>query len=70
MSDSNVFAELQDEFINEALFLLEQYEQSLLTLETQENKNDTMSLIFRVAHSIKGGAASWSERSFCLFARS
>jgi two-component system chemotaxis sensor kinase CheA len=58
LSDSNVFAELQDEFINEALFLLEQYEQSLLTLETQESKNETMSLIFRVAHSVKGGAAA------------
>lgn len=52
------FEELQSEFLEESSFLLEQYEEAMLELESGDTADETMSLIFRVAHSIKGGAAA------------
>jgi len=52
------FEELQAEFLDESSFLLEQYEESMLELENGEAAESTLAQIFRVAHSIKGGAAA------------
>lgn len=52
------FEELQSEFLDESSFLLEQYEESMLELESGEAAEQTLAQIFRVAHSIKGGAAA------------
>jgi two-component system chemotaxis sensor kinase CheA len=59
MSDDNsFFVELQSEFLNESAFLLESYEESMMSLETGANPAEDLSQIFRVAHSVKGGAAA------------
>jgi two-component system chemotaxis sensor kinase CheA len=52
------FEELQAEFLEESAFLIEQYEESMLELENGEAAASTLAEIFRVAHSIKGGAAA------------
>lgn len=52
------FEELQSEFLDESSYLLEQYEEAMLELETGEAADQTLAQIFRVAHSIKGGAAA------------
>jgi two-component system chemotaxis sensor kinase CheA len=57
-SDNAFFAELQTEFLTEAAFLLETYEESMLGLESGTNPQEDLAQIFRVAHSIKGGAAA------------
>lgn len=58
MSDNAFFAELQTEFLNEAAFLLESYEESMLGLENGDDPHSYLTQIFRVAHSVKGGAAA------------
>jgi two-component system, chemotaxis family, sensor kinase CheA len=52
------FEELQSEFLDESSYLLEQYEEAMLELETGDAADQTLAQIFRVAHSIKGGAAA------------
>lgn len=58
MSDNSFFAELQAEFLAESAFMLENYEESMLGLENGENPLEDLAQIFRVAHSVKGGAAA------------
>ena len=58
MSDNAFFAELQTEFLNEAAFLLESYEECMLGLENGDDPNAFLTQIFRIAHSVKGGAAA------------
>lgn len=59
MSDSKAFfEEMQSEFLTEADFMMEQYEESMLHLESGSNSKDDLTQIFRVAHSIKGGASA------------
>lgn len=58
MSQDVFFAELQQEFLSESSFLLEQYEEGMLALEGGSAPDEIMAQIFRVAHSIKGGAAA------------
>jgi two-component system chemotaxis sensor kinase CheA len=58
MSQDVFFAELQQEFLSESSFLLEQYEEGMLALEGGSAPDEVMAQIFRVAHSIKGGAAA------------
>lgn len=58
MSDNSFFEELQSEFLNESAFLLETYEESMLGLENGDDPGSFLTQIFRVAHSIKGGAAA------------
>lgn len=62
------FAELQQEFLTESLFMMEQYEEGMLLLEGQEVSDDVMAQIFRVAHSIKGGAAAVGFQDLASFA--
>ncbi len=59
MSDENAFfIELQAEFLSESAFMFEQYEESMLGLENGNDPHGDLAQIFRVAHSIKGGAAA------------
>ncbi len=69
MSDDNsFFEELQTDFLNEISFLLETYEEHMLGLENDDDKKEHLTQIFRVAHSIKGGAAAVGFQDFSHFA--
>ncbi len=69
MSDDNsFFVELQMEFLNESAFLLESYEECMMSLENGTNPAEDLSQIFRVAHSVKGGAAAVGLPDLCKFA--
>lgn len=70
MSEDNIFVELQGEFITEALFLMEQFEESMLALESSDNLTEHLAVIFRVAHSIKGGGAAVGFDDLGRFAHS
>lgn len=67
-SDNSFFEELQTEFLNESAFLLESYEESMLGLENDSNPAEHLTQIFRVAHSIKGGAAAVGLTDLSKFA--
>ncbi len=56
------------EFLNESAFLLESYEESMMSLENGARPADDLSQIFRVAHSVKGGAAAVGLPDLCKFA--
>jgi len=66
--DNSFFAELQMEFLNESAFLLESYEESMMSLESGAKPSEDLSQIFRVAHSVKGGAAAVGLPDLCKFA--
>lgn len=68
MSDQSFFEELQKDFLNEVAFLLETYEEHMLGLENGFDKAGHLTQIFRVAHSIKGGAAAVGFQDFSHFA--
>ncbi|HWU43492.1 MAG TPA: Hpt domain-containing protein, partial [Bdellovibrio sp.] len=69
MSDDNsFFEELQMDFLNESAFMLEQYEESMIKLETSEEPAKDLTDIFRVAHSVKGGAAAVGLMDLAKFA--
>lgn len=68
MSDNSFFEELQNDFLNEVAFLLETYEEHMLGLENDAYKVGHLTQIFRVAHSIKGGAAAVGFQDFSHFA--
>ncbi len=57
-SDKEFFEELKREFLVEASFLLEQGEASCLALEDEARRKDALDEVFRVYHSVKGGAAA------------
>lgn len=59
MSDDNsFFEELQMDFLNESAFMLEQYEEYMMKLENSTDPARDLTDIFRVAHSVKGGASA------------
>jgi len=66
--DDSFFAELQMDFLNESAFLLEQYEEYMMRLENSENPAHDLTDIFRVAHSVKGGAAAVGLTELSKFA--
>jgi two-component system chemotaxis sensor kinase CheA len=66
--DNSFFAELQMDFLNESAFMFEQYEESMIRLETSEDPASDLTTIFRVAHSIKGGAAAVGFTDLAKFA--
>ncbi len=68
VDDSNFFKELQAEFLNEAIFLIEQCEESYLNLEKPENRKEELGKIFRLAHSLKGAGASVGYTDLANFA--
>jgi len=67
-SDNAFFVELQGEFLTESAFMFEQYEESMLGLETGANIQEDLAQIFRVAHSIKGGASAVGFPDLAKFA--
>lgn len=67
MSD-DFLEELKRDFVNEALFMMEQYEESMLALESSSEAQEHIARIFRVAHSIKGGAAAVGFEDLSKFA--
>lgn len=56
--DNAFFEELQMDFLNESAFMLEQYEEYMMRLENSDDPAKDLTDIFRVAHSVKGGAAA------------
>lgn len=56
--DNAFFEELQMDFLNESAFMLEQYEEFMMRLENSGDPAKDLTDIFRVAHSVKGGAAA------------
>lgn len=68
MSGDDFLEELKRDFLNEALFMMEQYEESMLALESAQEPQEHIGRIFRVAHSIKGGAAAVGFEDLSHFA--
>lgn len=68
MSGDDFLEELKRDFVNEALFMMEQYEESMLALESAVEPQEHIGKIFRVAHSIKGGAAAVGFEDLSHFA--
>ncbi|WII72457.1 chemotaxis protein CheA [Bdellovibrio sp. 22V] len=66
--DNSFFEELQMDFLNESAFMLEQYEESMMKLENSEDPAKDLTDIFRVAHSVKGGAAAVGLTDLSKFA--
>ncbi|MDG0815290.1 chemotaxis protein CheA [Bdellovibrio svalbardensis] len=66
--DNSFFEELQSDFLNESAFMLEQYEESMIKLETSQEPAKDLTDIFRVAHSVKGGAAAVGLMDLAKFA--
>lgn len=66
--DNAFFEELQSDFLNESAFMLEQYEESMIKLETSQEPAKDLTDIFRVAHSVKGGAAAVGLLDLAKFA--
>ena len=66
--DSAFFEELQMDFLNESAFMLEQYEEYMMKLENSEDPAKDLTDIFRVAHSVKGGAAAVGLTELSKFA--
>jgi two-component system chemotaxis sensor kinase CheA len=67
-NDDSFFVELQTEFLSESAFLLETYEECMMSLENGANAAEDLSQIFRVAHSVKGGAAAVGLSDLSKFA--
>lgn len=67
-ADNAFFEELKAEFLTETAFMFEQYEESMLGLETGNDPQGDLAKIFRVAHSIKGGAAAVGFPDLSMFA--
>lgn len=66
--DNAFFEELQMDFLNESAFMLEQYEEYMMRLENSEDPAKDLTDIFRVAHSVKGGAAAVGLTDLSKFA--
>lgn len=66
--DNAFFEELQMDFLNESAFMLEQYEEYMMRLENSQDPAKDLTDIFRVAHSVKGGAAAVGLTDLSKFA--
>ncbi|UYL08688.1 chemotaxis protein CheA [Bdellovibrio sp. SKB1291214] len=66
--DNAFFEELQMDFLNESLFMFEQYDESMMKLENSDDPAKDLTDIFRVAHSVKGGAAAVGLSDLAKFA--
>ncbi|QDK39841.1 chemotaxis protein CheA [Bdellovibrio sp. NC01] len=56
------------DFLNESAFMMETYEESMIKLETSQEPAKDLTDIFRVAHSVKGGAAAVGLMDLAKFA--
>lgn len=68
--DKAFFEELKREFLSEASFLLEQCDESCLKLEDEGLRQEALDEIFRIFHSVKGGAAAVGFEDLSKFAHS
>src|SRR4051812_46970685 len=69
MKDSEEFLQkLRMEYLDEAMFLLEQCEESYLRLDDEANRAKELAHIFRVAHTIKGSGATVGFTELVSFA--
>ncbi|MCB0403954.1 MAG: chemotaxis protein CheA [Bdellovibrionales bacterium] len=68
--DKAFFEELKREFLSEASFLLEQCDESCLKLDDEGLRQEALDEIFRVFHSVKGGAAAVGFEDLSRFAHS
>ena len=57
MTEQDFLAELTEDFIEQVSYSLEECEEAFLNLEESSDKGKELVQIFRLAHSIKGGAA-------------
>lgn len=62
------FKQLQKDFLEEASFLLAEFEESYLKLEGAGDKSEELSKIFRIAHSVKGAGAAVGFTGLANFA--
>jgi two-component system chemotaxis sensor kinase CheA len=68
VNDEELQKNLRQTFLEEAVGLFEDIEQDLLHLEGNGNKQDILAHLFRVAHSVKGSAATVSYNELSHFA--
>lgn len=68
IDDDDFLEELRREFLAEAASLLEQWEESFLKLEEADNKEEELTNIFRVAHSLKGTSSAVGYQDMAAFA--
>ncbi len=68
IDDDDFLEELRREFLAEAASLLEQWEESFLKLEEADNKEEELTNIFRVAHSLKGTSSAVGYQEMAGFA--
>lgn len=68
IDDDDFLEELRREFLAEATSLLEQWEESFLKLEDTDNKEEELTTIFRVAHSLKGTSSAVGYQDMAAFA--
>jgi len=62
------YAQLKQTFLEEAAFLLEDVEEAMLTLDAEDQRDESLARIFRAAHSVKGSAASVGFTDLAAFA--
>lgn len=67
-SNDELMRQLQQEFLEDITFLLEDCEKAYLNLEKSEKPAEELALIFRLAHSIKGGGAAFGFPDLAEFA--
>lgn len=68
MGAQDFFAEMQTEFLTEALGMMEKIEFALLNLKDQSHAQESVVEIFRIAHSLKGGGAAVGFKVLADFA--
>ncbi|MBC7740971.1 MAG: chemotaxis protein CheA [Bdellovibrionaceae bacterium] len=67
---AELLRELQEQFIDEIGFMLDDCEESFLKLQTEDKRPDELTKIFRLAHCIKGSAASIGLNAVAEFSHS
>lgn len=68
IDDDGFLEELRQEFLAEAVSLLEQWEESFLKLEDTDDKTEQVTNIFRVAHCLKGTSSAVGYSDMAAFA--
>jgi len=68
MGDDEFLEELRREFLAEAASLLDNWEEYFLKLEETNDKNEQLTNIFRVAHSLKGTSSAVGYSDMAEFA--
>lgn len=66
--DDDFLQEIRKDYLDEVTFLLEECEESFLNLEKNAANAEELSKLFRMAHSVKGGAAAIGFTDLASFA--